>query len=140
MSRFIPRRALSISVGEGQGGRGPKTQTKRRRGRRWRLKTLSRFLWRAVSFQLAVQSAVSLRAGCAAVTSRKRHSCAALSGTLDISDTTLPHKDRGKMYFTRHGRLFHSPGGMLKAPLLSAVLVYYTLCLSLDGVAPLFDF
>lgn len=50
-----------------------------------------------------------LWAGCAAGTQRKCHSRAALSGTLDISDTTLPHKDSGKMYFTRHGRLFHSP-------------------------------
>lgn len=81
-----------------------------------------------------------LRAGRAAGTQRKCHSCAALSGTLDTSDTTLPHRDCSRMYFTRHGRLFHPPGGMLKASLLSGVLVYYTLCLSLDGVAPLFDF
>lgn len=98
-------------------------------------------LFMARSF-LSISRLISsfLWAGCAAVMHRKCRSCAALSGTLDISDTTLPHKDSSKMYFTRHGRLFHSPGGMLKAPLLSGVLVYYTLCLSLDGVAPLFDF
>lgn len=132
---------VTLHPAESAGGRGGWTQTEKEEDEEAKKKNNAFPLFVARSF-FSISRLISgfSQVARAAAAWRKCRSCAALSGTLDISDTTLPHKDSGKMYFTRHRRLLHSPGGMLKALLLSGVLVYYALCLSLDGVAPLFDF